>query len=300
MIRRFPLLAVLLFLSLGFAFGKEPEAWQFVFMTDIHLQPEFHAVEGFKQALHHSEKYHPDFIMMGGDLIRDALRASHGRADSLYRLYKETVKDATVPVYNTMGNHEVYGWLKKTNRDSTDADWGKGMWDRFMGKRYYSFDHKGWHFIILDSIVPGDSGGYAGGVDSLELAWVREDLSKIAAATPVIAVTHIPLMSCMIQMQEGATVPNDPSVVIKNSKQVLEAFAGHDLKMVLQGHMHYLEDIYAQGKIHFLTGGAVSAKWWKGPNNSMEEGYVMLTVKGDDVTWDYVDYGWNAVSEGAK
>jgi 3',5'-cyclic-AMP phosphodiesterase len=300
MLRKLVLLFSLLLPVLTPAFGEDSGPWQFVFMTDIHIQPEARAVEGFQQALRSAEAHHPDFIVTGGDLIMDALRASHGRADSLYRLYIETVKDVHVPVYNTPGNHETYGWSKKSHADPNDPDYGKGMWARFLGKRYYSFDHKGWHFIILDSIIKPDSGSYAGGVDSTELAWLRADLATVAAATPIIAVTHIPLMSCMIQFQEGATVANGPSEVIQNSKDVLDAFVGHNLRYVLQGHMHFLEDIFVQNKIHFLTGGAVCAKWWKGPNNGLEEGYLALRVAGNDVTWNYIDYGWNAQSDSTK
>jgi 3',5'-cyclic-AMP phosphodiesterase len=295
---------VLLFVLFLFAClpasGQDSSTWQFVFMTDIHIQPELHAVEGFRQALRSSETYRPDFIMTGGDLIRDALRATHGRADSLYRLYISTVKDAKVPVYSTMGNHEVYGWSKKSNADPHDPDYGKGMWDRFMGKRYYSFDHKGWHFIILDSMVKPDSGTYAGGIDSTELAWLRMDLTTVAASTPIMAVTHIPFMSCMVQIVNGASVPNGPSEVIQNSKEVLEAFSGHNLRYVLQGHMHFLEDLYLQGKTHFLTGGAVCANWWKGPNHGLEEGYLVVRVAGNDLTWNYVDYGWEARPDSTK
>ena len=84
---------------------------------------------------------------------------------------------------------------------------------------------------------------------------------------------------------------NSRGLVITNSKEVLDMFSGHNLKLVLQGHLHIYEDLYIND-IHFITGGAVSASWWNGPRGEMEEGFMMMKVKGDKVSSEYVDYGW--------
>lgn len=41
-----------------------------------------------------------------------------------------------------------------------------------------------------------------------------------------------------------------------------------------------------------ITGGAVSAAWWEGPYLGTEEGFVLVNVKGDSVSWEYLDYKW--------
>jgi len=69
--------------------------------------------------------------------------------------------------------------------------------------------------------------------------------------------------------------------------------------LVLQGHLHFLEDVYVNG-IHFITGGAVCAAWWTGPNDGLEEGYVVVQVKGKEFDWEYFDYGWDAPEENFK
>jgi predicted phosphodiesterase len=84
--------------------------------------------------------------------------------------------------------------------------------------------------------------------------------------------------------------------VIENSRDVLDLFSGHNLKLVLQGHLHIVEEAYIDG-IRFITGGAVCAKWWEGPRQGMEEGYVLVHVTGEEIDWEYVDYGWDAVKE---
>ena len=44
----------------------------------------------------------------------------------------------------------------------------------------------------------------------------------------------------------------------------------------------------------FITGGAVCGKWWRGVWHGTEEGFGVLTLTGNRVDWEYVDYGWEA------
>ena len=92
----------------------EEESFSFAFMTDIHVQPERNATEGFRAAITEVNALKPDFVITGGDLIMDALGVSFDRADSLYALYEEVSGDFNMPVYNTIGNHEVFGIYEKT------------------------------------------------------------------------------------------------------------------------------------------------------------------------------------------
>jgi predicted phosphodiesterase len=79
--------------------------------------------------------------------------------------------------------------------------------------------------------------------------------------------------------------------VITNGKEVMALLRTRNLKLVLQGHQHYLEDIEVDG-VHFITGGAVSAAWWGGPNGTLQEGFLIVNVKGENITWEYKDFGW--------
>jgi hypothetical protein len=92
-------------------------------------------------------------------------------------------------------------------------------------------------------------------------------------------------------MGPEAKIPE--GLVIQNSREVLALFSDYNLKLVLQGHLHYLEDIYVQNQVHFISGGAVSGKWWNNePDSKPEEGFVMVHIKGEDLTWEYIDFGW--------
>ncbi|MGW8314461.1 MAG: metallophosphoesterase family protein, partial [Bacteroidales bacterium] len=112
------------------------DGFTFVFLTDIHLKPEMRATEGFQMAIDTVNAIHPDFVLTGGDLIDDALNASHGRADSLYQLYIDMSGEFQMPVYNAMGNHEHYGYSSQPPVDPSDPDYGEGMFERRIGKRY--------------------------------------------------------------------------------------------------------------------------------------------------------------------
>jgi Icc protein len=263
----------------------------FAFMTDIHLEPGRNAVSGFKQAIENVNKLNPDFVLTGGDLVADALGQSYGRADSLYKLFQETCRDFKMPVYNTMGNHEIYGIYAESGADRNHPEYGERMFENRMGPSWYSFDHKGWKFMVLNSIEDTRKGGYVGMIDSLQMDWIRKELQNTDAATPIILSTHIPLMMAFTQKYYGSTVPNDSGLVVVNGKEVIDLFDGYNLKLVLQGHLHTVEDIYIDGT-HFLIGGAVSSAWWTGLHYGTQEGFMLLTVRKNSVDWKYVDYGW--------
>jgi 3',5'-cyclic AMP phosphodiesterase CpdA len=265
----------------------------FVFMTDIHLKPECNAEAGFQKAIDKINELGPDFVITGGDLIMDALAQSYGRADTLYNLYKKMITGINVPVYNTMGNHEIWGISKNSNADRNNPEFGEKMFEKRIGPRFYSFLHKGWKFMILDGTDEAPDGGYIGQVDSIQMQWIKSELEKTDTLTPIIISIHIPLMTVYNQVMDGSTVANEKWGVVINSREVLALFSDYNLKLVLQGHQHYIEEIYVGG-VRFLTGGAVSARWWKGPLDGMEEGFMLIRVKNGEASWEYIDYGWEA------
>jgi len=259
----------------------------------IHVEPERNAEAGFQQAIDSVDKLNPDFVITGGDLIMDALGKSYGRADSLYNIYTSLAKGFTMPVYNTMGNHEIYGWYAKSGADPENPEYGKKMFAKRIGPLYQDFEYKGWKFFLLNSVVPNGEGGYMGGIDSVQMNWIAGELAGTPSDMPIVISTHIPFITTEAQIFGGSMTPNQRNEVITNSKEVLELFKDHNLKLVLQGHLHFYEYLYVGGTT-FITGGAVSAAWWTGPYHGTEEGFLLVDVKGDDFSWEYKDYGWQA------
>jgi hypothetical protein len=127
------------------------------------------------------------------------------------------------------------------------------------------------------------------------MQWIKNQLAYIPAETPIAISTHIPLLTTEAQILRGSTEANKRGEVVVNAKEVIELFQDHNLKLVLQGHLHFYETLHVFGT-DYITGGAVSGRWWKGPYLNTEEGFLLLKVKGEEVTWEYVDYGWEAES----
>jgi 3',5'-cyclic AMP phosphodiesterase CpdA len=264
----------------------------FAFLTDIHITPDKNAPQGFQQAIDYVNKLKPDFVITGGDLIMDALGQSRSRADSLYQLYGGLMKGFNMPVHNTVGNHELFAFYNK-QIDTLDSDYGEGMFRRYFGDPWHSFDYKGWHFIVLKSIEQTPDRKYEGKINPAQLEWLKQDLAKVNDTTPVVVSVHIPFITAYNQWQDGGQQVNGAGSVITNGKVVLDLLRKKNLKLVLQGHQHYFEDLYMDG-VHFITGGAVSAGWWGGALGKMEEGFMLIKVYGKEIRTEYVDYGWSA------
>jgi 3',5'-cyclic AMP phosphodiesterase CpdA len=262
----------------------------------MHVMPERSATEGFLQAIDTINKLAPDFVLTGGDNIMDALGQTYERSDSLYNLYAESIKNLKMPVYNTMGNHEVFGLYKESGISPDHKEYGKVLYENRLAKRYYSFDHKNWHFVVLDGIGFTDDRRYYGHIDAEQIEWLKKDLEIIGKEKPIVVSTHIPLLSVGSQIMEGPNKPLGKGSVVNNANEVIPILEQYNTKLVLQGHLHFLEDIQYNG-IHYITGGAVSSGWWRGPRFGMEEGFVKVDVKGDDFEWEYIDFGWEVVAE---
>ena len=89
--------------------GIKKELFSFIHYSDVHIQPEKGAKEGFLTAVKKMNSLKPDFAVSGGDLVMDALAADGKKASELYNLYEECCKSFDIPHYDVMGNHEVFG-----------------------------------------------------------------------------------------------------------------------------------------------------------------------------------------------
>ena len=148
--------------------------------------------------------------------------------------------------------------------------------------------------MVLDDIGFTDERRYIAEIDSIQIEWIKEDLKEIQKETPIVITLHIPLISAGKQMLEGGTAAMSPRLVLENSHEILNLFKDHNLRLVLQGHLHILEEIIYKNT-HFITAGAVSARWWKGSNAGFPEGFAVIDAKENDFTWKYETYGWQTV-----
>ena len=272
-----------------------PGSFQFAFFTDTHIEPELNAPHGCDLAFAKIAKLKPDFAIMGGDHVYDANAVPAARAKEVFDLYKKSEQILQMPLHHTIGNHDTFGTNEKSGIATSDPAYGKKMFEDRIGRTYYSFDHKGYHFIILDSIQPTEDHQWEARIDSAQLSWLTEDLKKAGAATPTILSTHVPLVSAFPTYANDYAPNTDKysRATIANSTEVLAAFEGHNVLAVLQGHMHVNESIHYKG-IQFLTCGAVCGNWWHGPRMGFPEGFTIVTLSAGKLSTRYEPTGFQS------
>jgi len=275
--------------------ATKPQDFDFIFFTDTHIEPEFNAAKGCGMAFKKMRTLKADFAIQGGDHVFDALAAPKERSLSLFDLYGKTEQDLSLKVYHTIGNHDCVGVYEKSGVDTTDPLFGKKYYEEHIGKTYYSFDHKGTHFIVLDSIGITPDRAYEGRIDAVQLQWLAADLAAQPAAAPIIVSVHIPLVTAF---DSYVPVPAKPPAhhgnSVANSSEVIRLFEGHNVLGVFQGHTHINERIEWHG-VPYITSGAVSGNWWKGTHMGAAEGYTVASLRNGKLTTRYETYGFQSV-----
>ena len=205
----------------------------------------------------------------------------------------KTEQDLGLEVHHTLGNHDVCGIYPESGMTPTDPLYGKKLFQDRFGPTYYSFDQKGHHLIILDSIGITPDHHYEARIDDDQLAWLAADLARQPAGTPIIVVTHIPLVTAV----PSYTPPNPkypPDHGFINGPAAIRLFAGHNVLAVLQGHTHVNERVDWHG-IPYITSGAVCGNWWHGTRLGTPEGFTVVTIADGRLTTRYQPTGFQSV-----
>jgi 3',5'-cyclic AMP phosphodiesterase CpdA len=181
---------------------EESEKFTFAVISDAHLTQvkgtEF--VKNFDQGLQQAVAQvglmwpQPDFIVFGGDL------AQLGKKEEIDHGL-EILSKIEVPIRFVIGEHDYY------------LDLGQ-YWQEKVSKLYYSFDHKGVHFVTLNSILtyedwikkwkdPAERMRQMARLDNPQgspfmvgeeqINWLKNDLSKVNPNTPVVVLSHSPI-----------------------------------------------------------------------------------------------------------
>ena len=232
--------------------------FSFAIITDSHLFsiPNHKFDHSLADAVNQVNALSPavDFVMYTGDI------AQNGREDQLVK-GKKILANLKAPLKVIPGEHDWY------------LDMGKA-WNGLFGKETWSFDHKGIHFIGLNSILVKDFWTGAGltpeqrmgtmemlespiagpwGVREAQLEFLRNDTKNLAANTPVVIFTHSPLWDYYPRW-------NFQVSDAKEIRQILGKFAA---VTAFHGHVHHT--VY--NKIGNLTSiGTMSTSWpWPYP-----------------------------------
>jgi hypothetical protein len=244
------------------------QAFTFIHASDTHISQQTAAR---LQQLHGIvETRRPDFMLVTGDLVRDALRVGESEARGYYDLYVEETGRFPVPVWSVPGNHEIFGIERHLSLVSSSHPlYGKGMYRQRLGPNYYSFTYGGVHFVGLDSVDIADL-WYYGHVDPIQLAWLKADVASLPAGVPVVTFNHIPFVSAVEGIDGYRDDGPAPSLIkvdgrtvfrhtVSNFKEVLAILQARDWPLALGGHFHTRETIqYASAvKTRFHQAAAV-------------------------------------------
>src|SRR5438067_3450617 len=169
----------------------------------------------------------PDFIIHTGDV-------SQLSRDNEFDDAEQMLKATGLPVFYVPGEH-----------DMLDADGGKAFLGRFgkgsQGAGWYSFDHRGVHFVALVNVADLKPGGM-GNLGPEQLKWLKADLAGRSSSTPLVVFAHIPLWTVYADWGWGTD----------DAAQALKLLARFGSVTVLNGHIHQITQ-KVEGRIAFHT-----------------------------------------------
>ena len=167
----------------------------------------------------------PEFLIHTGDLTHQSKPAEFDGMDQVLKSVR--AKD----VFYVPGEHD------------TSVDDGKAYLERYrkdtQGKGWYSFDHKGVHFVALVNVMMLEGMGKLGGD---QIQWLEDDLKGKSASTPVVLFAHIPLWTVYPEWGWGT----------QDSAQALSYLKRFGSVTVLNGHIHQVMQ-KVEGNVTFHT-----------------------------------------------
>ncbi len=148
----------------------------------------------------------PDFIVFTGD-------ETHTTNDPAVRQQRMTEFKSIITALKVQNIR----FLPGEHDAGLDA---AAAYERNFGKRYYTFDLKGVHFIALDNVTAGSSLGDA------QLAWLGETLKGFDKNSQIIVFAHRPLLEVYSQW-DWRTKDGDRALAMLKPFPKVTLFYGH-------------------------------------------------------------------------
>jgi 3',5'-cyclic AMP phosphodiesterase CpdA len=170
----------------------------------------------------------PDFLLHTGDL-------THLSEAEEFDTLEQVLKGCKArQVFYVPGEHDV---LNDNGRQYLER-FGKNT----RGKGWFSFDHKGTHFIGLNNVMNIREGGL-GQLGDEQLEWMEDNLKAVSSSTPIVVFAHVPLWMVYPQWGWGTDDGGRALGYLKRFGSVT----------VLNGHIHQaLKKV--EGNATFHTG----------------------------------------------
>ena len=169
----------------------------------------------------------PEFVLHTGDLTQLS------KADEFDTLDQSLKSVRTDRIFYVPGEHDVLN----DNGAKFRERYGKDT----LGDGWYSFDHKGVHFMGLVNVLNLKAGGL-GSLGSDQLEWFKKDIKHLKHSTPIVVFAHIPLWSVYPAWGWGTD----------DSEQALSYLKKFGSVSVLNGHIHQVMQ-KVEGNVTFHT-----------------------------------------------
>ncbi len=225
----------------------------------------------YEKVVAEAAKANPEFIITVGDHIEGYEPTDTMKLDEEWKEIKAIVVPLKMPFHLTPGNHDI------------TYDNSLGVFERNVGKPYYSFDYKRMHFIVLDASRWESSDSLPAG----QLDWLAQDLAANTKAKYTFVIFHKPFWTASVAEGKHDTLHS--------------LFRKYGVDAVFNGHNHYYYTATYDG-IKYTAVGSSGGTTDPGPTGILYQ-WTMVTVddkKGitiepmllgdgkrawDDVTW---------------
>ncbi len=170
----------------------------------------------------------PDFLIHTGDITQNSKVAEFDTAAQVIKGFKGDV-------FYVPGEH-----------DFTDdgVEYKKRFGKGTIGNGWYSYNHKGVHFVGLNNCLQMDAMGNLG---AEQLAWLKSDLAGLSASTPIVVFAHIPLWMVYEKWGWGTADGAQALTLLKRFGSVT----------VLNGHIHQVVQ-KVEGNVAFHTAASTA------------------------------------------
>ncbi|MCE3282096.1 MAG: metallophosphoesterase [Chitinophagaceae bacterium] len=273
----------------AFTASKKKKSFRVAFLTDVHVKPTAKAEQGMRNAFRHvNSQERIDFIINGGDSIMDALNATKEKVQEQWDVWHKVLKEENkLPLRHILGNHDAWGWQMKDETVKTDPLYDKAwaVKEHGLQKPYYSFDHVGWKFIVLDS-AHENNGGYIARIDEPQFSWLENELRSTDPDTHICITSHIPVVSFCSALFTDKNLDNGDwrisrALLHVDARRLIDLFKQFtNIRCCLSGHIHMQDKVEYSG-IDYYCNGAVSGNWWNGAFKGFAPAYAIFDFHRD-------------------
>ena len=209
-----------------------------------------------------------------GDVVYNVMAA--------YDDYLECCSDASFPIFNVIGNHDIEQYNLYHNRLAT------GFFESYLCPTYYSFDIGNIHYVILNTITSdglNPKAGYGYGVTDEQIKWLENDLKYVSKDKTIALCSHAMLFT-----------PGNKNRV-RNFNNLRSILASFPKVYAWGGHTHWnygYEYLWNKGKITGITVARCNGVLRTNREycaDGQPNGYMVVSVKGGDMEWYYKSIG---------